>query len=972
MSVSESPTAPTAAPAATLEILWQDDLAALVFERDPDGVATDGGLTHGSPAFGELAPLPKGSTGRNVDLDGLLALAEERGYREDELGGTARVVFATLRVAARSVSEGLVHPHLEFGGGRWNALWGATLDERIGDTLGALARALPEIGAHAFDGDREEAIHDLYACAVDRIARLRLHEADVRFGHSRLGARPATVANLLDALASLDSELPSATGYAGLEEKLSDWVDTGLARRPAAPWTICLRLDERETDPEAPPAIVLELLLQAADDPTLVLPASLLWTGGAEVFSFVRSSDPRRVVASRLQSIEPILADGGIAFDRETPTEAELDDNAVRFLLRDAIPKLEEQGVTVLLPSRWVSSSARLKVNLVATSAQPFRSSGLLAKDQLARFDWQLAIGDVTLTEAELAELASAKEPLLRIRGRWHALRRSDVDRALRFLERRHEGTIVDLVRAVGGLETDDAGLELGTVTLDDPLRELLTASDEREFRALGTPAGMQHSLFAFQERGHGWLRFLGDLGVGGILADDMGLGKTVQAIAMLVSEREAAAPQGTTLVVCPMSITRQWVKEIERFAPSLHVHLHHGTGRLAGEELVEAALAADVVVTSYDIATRDVEELAPIAWDRLIFDEAQDVKNAATKRARAMRRLQGRRRLALTGTPIENRLGELWAIMDLVNPGLLGSHDRFERTFARPIELGHDDRQLERLRAMVQPFILRRAKSDPEVELSLPAIMVSRIECRLTVEQASLYRATVDRWLPRVEEHEDEIGRRGAVLAMLTQLKQICNHPEYVVPTGRALEGRSGKLDRLVELLLAMPADDKGLVFTQYPGFDRLAPYLAERTGRTVGFFHGGLAARRREELVTSFSDPAGPSLLVVSIRAGGRGLNLPAANHVFHFDRWWNPAVEQQATDRAYRFGQTKDVTVYSLICKATLEERIDELLESKRELAARVISHRESDWLGELDLAAIRAAVELSDEALAEEES
>ena len=971
MSAPEATLPETREQRATIEILWQEDVAALVFERGDDGSVDASGLTLGSPAFGELAPLPKGSTARNVPLAELLAFGAQLDD-DAELGGSAQVVLATLELAARSVTEGLVHPHLEFGGGRWNALWGATLDDRVTEVLGRLAEAMPAIGAWAFDGDRESAVYDLYACAVDRIARERLRDADVRFGHSRLGARPATVANLLDALASLDPELPSASGYAAVEARLAEWVDKGLARRSAAPWTICLRLDERlPGTPDDGPDIVLELLLQAADDPTLVLPAALLWTGGADVFSFVRASDPRRVLTGRLQTIEPILADGGIVFDDERPTEALLDDDAVRFLLRDAIPRLEEHGVSVLLPSSWISSSARLKVNLVATSMQPFRSSGILTRDALAQFDWQLALGDVTLSEAELAELAAAKEPLLRIRGRWHALRRSDVDRALKFLERRREGSVVDLVRAVGGVETGDAGLELGTVTLDDTLSELLTASEDREFRTLGTPEGMQHSLFSFQERGHGWLRFLGDLGVGAILADDMGLGKTVQAIAMLVSERTEGEVEGPTLVVCPMSITRQWVKEIERFAPGLRVHLHHGADRLGGAELADQAVASDVVVTSYDIATRDIDDLEPIAWDRLIFDEAQDAKNPATKRARAMRRLVGRRRVALTGTPIENRLGELWAIMDLVNPGLLGSHDRFERTFARPIELSGDDRQLERLRTMVQPFILRRAKDDPEVELSLPSITVSRVECHLTVEQASLYRATVDRWMPRVEEHEDEIGRRGAVLAMLTQLKQICNHPEYVVPTGRPLEGRSGKLERLVELLLEMPDDDKGLVFTQYPGFDRLAPHLAERTGRDVGFFHGGLAARKRDELVASFSSPEGPSLLVVSIRAGGRGLNLPAANHVFHFDRWWNPAVEQQATDRAYRFGQTKDVTVHSFICKATLEERIDQLLESKRELAAKVISARSADWLGDLDLAAIRAAVELSDEALGADE-
>jgi SNF2 family DNA or RNA helicase len=380
-------------------------------------------------------------------------------------------------------------------------------------------------------------------------------------------------------------------------------------------------------------------------------------------------------------------------------------------------------------------------------------------------------------------------------------------------------------------------------------------------------------------------------------------------------------------------------------------------------------ARESDVVVTSYDIATRDAEALATVDWDRLLLDEAQDVKNPLTKRARALRRLPARRRLAMTGTPIENRLGDLWALMDIVNPGLLGSRERFERTFARPIEEHHDEHALAQLKALVQPFVLRRPKNASEVELSLPQITIEKEYCRLTVEQASLYQATVDRWLPRIEAHERSFGRRGAVLAMLGQLKQVCNHPETVLATGQPLDGRSGKLERLVELLEQVPAGDKSLVFTQYPGFDRLVPHLAERLGHEVGFFHGGLGARRREELVDAFGRDDGPSTLVISIKAGGRGLNLPVANHVFHFDRWWNPAVEQQATDRAYRFGQHKDVFVHSFICTATLEERIDQLLDSKRELAEQVIAGRAEDWLGELDLNAIRAAVALSPEAVEE---
>src|SRR5436305_1737145 len=377
----------------------------------------------------------------------------------------------------------------------------------------------------------------------------------------------------------------------------------------------------------------------------------------------------------------------------------------------------------------------------------------------------------------------------------------------------------------------------MSEVTCDPALANLLDC--DALFKPLETPEGMTHKLFAFQEKGHGWLRMLGDLGIGAILADDMGLGKTVQAIAMLESEREehGADAFGPTLVVCPMSVARQWVAELARFAPELRVHLHHGSDRLANEELWRKVREVDVVVTSYDIATRDVDALAEVEWDRLLMDEAQDVKNPQTKRARALRTLSARRRVAMTGTPIENRLNELWAIMDILNPGLLGSRDWFNRMFAQPIEVEKDEVALERLRAVVRPFILRRAKDEPEVELDLPPITVEKDYCKLTIEQASLYQATVDRWFPRIEQHEDRFGRRGAVLAMLGHLKQVCNHPEMLMHTGQPLDGRSGKLERLVELLSMVPAEDKSLVLTQYPSFDRLVGHRAERTGRKVAF---------------------------------------------------------------------------------------------------------------------------------------
>jgi hypothetical protein len=947
----------------TLEIVWQQDPTAYVFGRAADGTLSADGLTVGTHASADLA-LARGIDARRVGVRDLVALAADPPGGLDP-GGSARAVFAIVELAHRSVAEGLVHPYLDQGDGGWHAFWGATLDAAVQASLGEIAAAFPPIAADAFEGDRDAAARDLYPVVVDQIARDRLRADRVSLVRP-LPRRPSALELFVDGLAGEESLLPPHSGYAALKRQLSHWVYDGLgtlARGSEAAWKLSLHLDERTVDGAT--GLVLELWLQAEDDPTLSLPASLVWEGGEDIFSFLRASDPRKDFTRQLAELESLLAEYGIRFDGAESTEAKLDVDSAGVFLHESMPKLQEHGVPVLLPSAWVRAPSRLRVNLNATSRRDptARSSGLLSTASLMQFDWRLAIGDASLSEEELIELAKAKDPFVRIAGRWHALQKSEIERALRFLERRRSGSgIVELVRAVSGLDTDEAGLELGEVTLDESLAELL-GDDEQRFRSLPTPASMAFALFPFQERGHGWLRMLGDLGVGAILADDMGLGKTVQAIAMLASEREERQDLGPTLVVCPMSVVKQWAAEIERFAPSLRVLSHHGVARLKGDALVESVLKSDVVVTSYDIATRDNETLALVEWDRLLLDEAQDIKNPVTKRARALRLLRAKRRVAMTGTPIENRLGELWAIMDIVNPGLLGSRVSFDRAFARPIEIFNDEKALERLRAIVQPFVLRRAKDAPEVELELPPITIEKDYCRLTVEQASLYQATVDRWMPRIEEQRGNFGQRGSVLAMLSQLKRVCNHPELLLPTGQALDGRSGKLDRLVELLELVPEGDKALVFTQYPGFDRLVPHLAEHLGKQVGFFHGRLTARQRDDVLHAFETADGPSVLVISIKAGGRGLNLPAANHVIHFDRWWNPAVEQQATDRVHRVGQRKPVFVHSLICVGTLEERIDQLLESKRELAAKVIHGGSEDWLGDLDIGAIRAAVALS---------
>ena len=394
---------------------------------------------------------------------------------------------------------------------------------------------------------------------------------------------------------------------------------------------------------------------------------------------------------------------------------------------------------------------------------------------------------------------------------------------------------------------------------------------------------------------------------------------------------------------------------------------VHHGALRARGKELVSTALAHDIVISTYALTRRDVEDLVRVPWSDLILDEAQNIKNPHAKQTQAIRRLPANHRLALTGTPIENRLSELWSIMHFLNPGYLGSQNHFRQVFALPIERYRDREAAERLQRLVQPFVLRRVKTDPTIIQDLPEKLEMRVYCSLTAEQATLYKAVVQESVERIESAEQEgIQRRGVILGTLTRLKQVCNHPAQFLADGSPLPGRSGKLNRLGEMMEeVLGVGDRALVFTQFAEMGyALQSYLHSRFDVEVLFLHGGTPQKQRDRMVARFQEraPGSPPVFILSLKAGGTGLNLTAANHVFHFDRWWNPAVENQATDRAFRIGQTRDVQVHKLICAGTLEERIDELIESKRALADSVIGSGEG-WLTELstdelhDLMALR---------------
>ena len=418
------------------------------------------------------------------------------------------------------------------------------------------------------------------------------------------------------------------------------------------------------------------------------------------------------------------------------------------------------------------------------------------------------------------------------------------------------------------------------------------------------------------------------------------------------------------------MSLAGNWQREAERFTPDLRVHVHHGAGRLTGAELTEALTASDLVITTYAIAARDAGQLAAIRWARVVCDEAQNIKNPAARQAQAVRSLPADSRIALTGTPVENRLAELWSIMEFTNPGLLGPAEKFRTAFAVPIERHGDAAAAERLKRITAPFILRRLKTDASIISDLPDKLEMKVWCNLTPEQATLYQATVTDMLARIEAAEEGIKRHGLVLATMAKLKQVCNHPAHLLGDGSRLAGRSGKLARLEEICDEVIADgEKALCFTQYAEFgSMLQPYLAARLGCPVLYLHGGTTKRQRDAMVAQFNELTEPAVFLLSLKAGGTGLNLTAANHVIHVDRWWNPAVEDQATDRAFRIGQTRDVQVRKFICVGTLEERIDSMIEEKKALADRIIGTGES-WLGELSVAELRQVITLSPEAVSE---
>jgi non-specific serine/threonine protein kinase len=828
----------------------------------------------------------------------------------------------------------------------------------------ALVLALPPAGRAARDAARTAAaaIAAALDALVDAVARAAI-AADSTL-HKRVSERTDWTVALTGPQRPLS--LPPDE-LAALDSALTTWQRDAVTGRVRA----LFRLVEPDPDAAGSDDWRLDFALQATDEPSLLVDAERIWSDGGVLESYL--DDPPETLLAELGRASRLYEDLEDALREASPTTLPLDAaGAHRFLQRDA-PMLAGAGFGVLLPGWWSRPRSRLGVRLAASSPT---APGTVARGSavglasIVDYEWQLSLGDEPLTEAELRTLTTLKAPLVRLRGQWVELDAKRLAAGLKMISTKGTMTVAELLQAGMSAAEGPAGLPVVSVTAEGALGELLAGEVERRLEPVSTPDGFTGALRPYQQRGLAWLAFLEQLGLGGILADDMGLGKSATILALLL-HRRAEAGGGPTLLVCPMSLVGNWQREVAKFAPELRVHVHHGAERARGRAFTTAVRDADLVITTYSLAARDADALADVAWRRVVVDEAQAIKNAATRQALAVRGLPARHRVAVTGTPVENRLADLWSIMEFANPGLLGTATVFRAKFAEPVERRGDEAAAERLRRLVGPFVLRRVKTDKSIIDDLPEKIEMEVVCNLTAEQASLYQAVVDDMMVRIESSEG-IERRGLVLATMTKLKQVCNHPAQLLRDGTRLAGRSGKLARLDEILdEVLASGERALLFTQYAEFGgMLRAHLSSRFGREVLFLHGGVAKADRDAMVARFQadDPAAPPLFVLSLKAGGTGLTLTAANHVIHVDRWWNPAVEDQATDRAFRIGQTRNVQVRKFVCAGTVEEKISAMIQDKRGLAARIVGTGEN-WITEMSTSELRSLFSLEAGAVVE---
>ena len=733
------------------------------------------------------------------------------------------------------------------------------------------------------------------------------------------------------------------TQLTGFASQVNKW-NAGM--RPM-PGETGLRVGFRMISPqEANEIWRLEFMLCSIRDPSIRVEADEVWSGKPQ--ESVGNAILPEVILGGLGTASATLPALSRALADREPAYLEMSKAEAMEFLDGTVAALEKEGFPVILPP-WLRSSQKalgLRVKIAPRSGITYDREHVLGVDQLVSYHWQVSVGDTILTEDEFRQLAESKSEIVYHGGKWMRLDAQVLQNTVKIMD--ENGTSGEATLA-GALEAGLAmpakgGLPILDIQVQGDIGRLFNELKPGDgFEILPVPDGLVGTLRDYQVVGFSWMWFLRQLGFGACLADDMGLGKTIQTITLLLRDHvHNAESNGTSLVVCPMSVVGNWEREFQRFSPSLRVRVHHGTDRVVYDQFLQTLEESDVIITTYTLLVRDQLSFLRTEWRNIVLDEAQNIKNPATKQTIAARSLKGAFRFCLTGTPVENRLTELWSIMEFLNPGYLGDLGNFRANFALPIERGGDHEQLALLRKIVKPFILRRLKTDRNIIRDLPEKQEMKVYCNLTTEQATLYQEVVDNMLEKLAGREG-IARKGIVLATLTKLKQITNHPLHFSQNGSEFRPeRSGKFQCLEEMLeVVLQEGDKTLIFTQFTQMGKMMEKrLQQHFGVEVFFLHGGTPQWQRDDMVNRFQRDGGPPIFILSLKAGGTGLNLTAASHVFHFDRWWNPAVEDQATDRAYRIGQTRNVQVHKLISIGTVEEKVDQMIEQKKELATNII--------------------------------
>lgn len=957
----------------------------------------------------------------SIEIDAVSAgqvletLVEQADHNENEssvytIGSGVRYFVAASRLASHLMAGHRVVPMLlQDAQGSLTAGWWPWLsDDKTAVRVNKLVRSMPGVARAVVD----EHAHDAWSMTTEFLAGI----TDARCRQTMIiedmfdtveDADPDADPQVawLHGLLDKTEEVPSVAGQrADIARKVRRWISELEDRGESSAWRFGLRIAEPISEglaadiakPDETVLWSLSFFLQSVDDEEVVLRASDIWLISREriVIQGLTLENPQELLMAELGRASRHYKRLEDALEGSEPIEVLIDSQEAYKFLREIKPILEEQGFAVQSPPWWESPTGRLGARLRIESdpadmlgeesGDPDAAGPQLGLNTLIGYHWEIAIGDTTLTLNEFEQLAQQNAPLVRIGGKWVEIRPEDVENAVSFIGE-NPGGEMELGEAMQLALASDAsqtGLAVTGVEATGWVASLLggdTGGASIELPKLETPETFQGTLRPYQARGMSWMVFMERFGFGACLADDMGLGKTIQLLALMTHERIEAGDEkvGPTLLIVPMSVIGNWMKEAQKFAPSLKVMVHHGIDRLLDEEFTKKAQDCDLILTTYALAHRDNELINTVNWTRMVLDEAQFIKNPAAKQSQAVRGIKVPRRIALTGTPVENRLSELWSIMDFLNPGYLGSAGGFRKKFSLPIERHRDQNKMGKLRSMVSPFILRRVKTDPSVVSDLPEKIESKEWCALTPEQAKLYEGCVQRMLSDVDESEG-IHRRGLVLAALIKLKQICNHPAQMLKDadpqfGKTIDPmRSGKCVRLLEQVSELISEgDQALVFTQFRQMGHiLSTMLRHELGKDVLFLHGGTPQGKRQKMIDEFQEATGKTpILLLSLKAGGVGLNLTAATHVFHFDRWWNPAVENQATDRAYRIGQTRTVQVHKYIVRGTLEERIDEMIESKTELAENIIGHGER-WLTDLGTDKLRELLTLRADTIADE--